>query len=227
MTEIQPGRRIGIIGRGHVGQALQRGWRSAGYEVRTGGKQPEDVREIGEWAQLVVLAVPYSERKNALKELGPAADNKTLIDVTNALDANMKFQGSTKRSGAEELQTMVRDAAVVKAFNTVNAAQMDKGEAAGEPLSIFVAGDDIQAKQEALELAQAVGFETIDAGPLKNARWLETLGFLNIQLSGRPDLGQDCGFHYVHAGGERQRGGARRPREKQAGHTAKSLESSP
>jgi len=192
-------RRIGIIGQGNVGSALERGLAQAGFEVRTSDSDPGNVRDVGEWAELLVLAVPYGARQDAIDTLGDAVEEKTVIDVTNALDEDYGFAGSARRSGAEELQDMAGSGAcVVKAFNTVFADQMDKGEAAGQALTVFVAGDDPRAKREAVELAEAIGFDGVDAGDLANARWLETLGYLNIQLAQQPGVGRGGGFHFVH-----------------------------
>lgn len=199
-------RRIGIIGQGNVGSALERGLSEAGYEVRTSGSDPQEVRGVGEWGEVLILAVPYGARADAIETLGEAVDEKTLIDVTNALGDGMSFEGSAERSGAEELQDMAgEDTCVVKAFNTVFAAHMDKGGTGGHDLTVFVAGDDEEAKQEALDLAEAIGFDAIDSGPLENARWLETLGYLNIQLAQQPGVGWDGGFHYVRKGAPRSR----------------------
>jgi predicted dinucleotide-binding enzyme len=198
-------RRVGIIGQGQVGSALERGLADAGYEVRTSSSDPQEVRDVGQWGEVLVLAVPFDARADAVRTLGDAITEKTVIDVTNALGEGYTFAGSTERSGAEELQEMAGDdACVVKAFNTVFATHMDKGGTGGEPLTVFVAGDDEEAKQEAADLAEAIGFDTVDSGPLENARWLETLGYLNIQLAQQPGVGGDGGFQYVRKGARRR-----------------------
>jgi predicted dinucleotide-binding enzyme len=199
-------RKIGIIGQGNVGSALHRGLANAGYEVRTTGKDPAQVQEIGQWAQLTILAVPFGEREEAIRDLGTGVEGKPLVDVTNALGVGMSWIGSTTKSGAEEVQEWAQGSRVVKAFNTVFAHHMDKGNIAGEPLSAFVAGDDAGAKEAVLEMCDALGFEAIDAGPLRNTRFLEPLAYLNIDLAGKQGLGWDCGFHYVQGGVKARRG---------------------
>lgn len=47
-------------------------------------------------------------------------------------------------------------------------------------------------------LAREIGFDAVNAGPLQNARWLETLGYLNIQLGYVVGHGPGTGFHYIH-----------------------------
>lgn len=191
--------RIGIIGNGNVGSALEKGIKNTKHEVRTTGHDPKQVREVADWAETIVLAVPYDQRENAMQRMGNACDGKTIVDVTNALGEGGRFLGSVERSGAEELQRNHQETSVVKAFNTVFAQNMSNGNAQGEPLSLFVAGDD-QGKDHVLELGNELGFDTIDAGPLENARYLETLGFLNITLGYGQELGTDSGFRYVHPG---------------------------
>jgi len=52
----------------------------------------------------------------------------------------------------------------------------------GQALSALIAGDDAGSKGTVIELAKSIGFEAVDAGPLRNARLLEPLGYLNIKL---------------------------------------------
>ena len=190
--------KVAIIGKGSVGSALQRGLQRVGCEVRTTGKQPAEVRESAAWAELVFLAVPFAAIDETLKELGDAVKGKVLVDVTNALTPDYQLALGCTTSGAEELQKKAASAKVVKAFNTVFAIHMDKGKVKGETLTLFVAGDDAGAKERVLQLGRDLGFDALDAGPLRNARWLETLGYFNIQLAFTQKLGSETGFRYVH-----------------------------
>jgi len=189
--------KIGIIGHGRVGSALERGLVRAGFEVRAVGHDADAVRGCGEWADVIVLAVPFRAIEETIEELDDTLDGKVVLDVTNALDEHMQLVQSDK-SGAEQLQEIAPSAHVVKIFNTVFAQHMDSGSVDGESLTAFVAGDDHEAKETAIELAEAIGFDAVDAGPLTNARWLETLGFLNIQLGYVEKMGPDIGFKLVH-----------------------------
>ncbi|HVM45176.1 MAG TPA: NAD(P)-binding domain-containing protein [Candidatus Thermoplasmatota archaeon] len=190
--------KIGIIGDGNVGSALTNGLTRAGHEVQAVGKEPRKVKEIGQWADTLILAVPFGERENALRELGDVG-RKVLVDVTNALGEDMGLAVDPRQeSGAEQLQRMAKGAKVVKAFNTVFAQHMDTGRLHGEALTALVAADDEGAKRQVIELARAIGFDAVDAGPLQNARWLETLGLLNIRLGYGVGLGPAMGFRLVH-----------------------------
>jgi predicted dinucleotide-binding enzyme len=83
--------KIGIIGDGHVGTALRRGLERAGYQVRSVGKQPAHVHETGNWAEVIVLAVPYGAIDDVLGALGDGVEGKTVVDVTNALTPDMQL----------------------------------------------------------------------------------------------------------------------------------------
>jgi predicted dinucleotide-binding enzyme len=194
-------RRIGIIGDGNVGTALTQGLTRAGYEAQPVGREPGRVREVAAWGDVIVLAVPFPERENAVREMGGAYAGKVLIDVTNALDDKLGYVLNDKReSGAEQLQKMAQGAKVVKAFNTVFAQNMSTGQLYGERLTAFAASDDEPARQRVVKIAQDIGFDGVDAGPLENARWLETLGVLNVRLGYQMNMGPGIGFKLVHPG---------------------------
>jgi predicted dinucleotide-binding enzyme len=66
------------------------------------------------------------------------------------------------------------------------------------PWDSLLNGDDVGAKEQVLALGQGMGFDPVDAGLLKNARWLETLGYFNIQLGYMLKMGTAIGFKLVH-----------------------------
>jgi predicted dinucleotide-binding enzyme len=191
--------KIAVIGNGNVGSALRRGLERAGYEVKSVAKDPPRVRETAAWGQVIILAVPYSAVDEAIREMGDAVRGKPLIDATNALTPDYQLALGFTTSGAEELQKKAPSARVVKAFNTVFAEHMATGQVKGTALTLFVAGDDGSAKEQVLGLGRDIGFDSVDAGPLKNARWLETLGYLNIQLGYTLKMGTQIGFKLLHA----------------------------
>jgi predicted dinucleotide-binding enzyme len=196
--------KIAVIGNGNVGTALQQGAQRAGYEVRATSADPKEVREAGAWADIVILAIPAPAREDAIKNLGDLK-GKTLVDPTNLLNADWSYAGDIKKSGAEQVQEWAAGAHVVKAFNTVFAQNQATGKVKGESLSLLVAGDDADAKKQVMELGTAIGFAAVDVGSLSNARYLEALGFLNIQLGyGATKYGTDFGFKVVgNLGGAR------------------------
>lgn len=198
-------KRIGMIGNGHVGSALARGLTRAGHEVRAVGDDPDAVRDTAEWAQVVFLAVPFAAVAAAADAAGRGLDGKPVVDVTNAIGPDRQLAVGFTTSGAEELQRRVPRARVVKAFNTVFAARMEDGRAGGENLSVFAAGDDEDARRQVLELARDIGFDAVDAGPLRSARLLEPMAMFNIQLGYGLGLGTDIGLRLVRASEVRAR----------------------
>ncbi|HEY5928541.1 MAG TPA: NADPH-dependent F420 reductase [Kofleriaceae bacterium] len=190
---------IAIIGTGNVGSALARGLTRARHNVRSIGEDKAAVREAAEWADVVILAVPFGALPDVATTIAQAAEGKTVIDVTNALTADMTLALGFTTSGAEALQMQLPGARVVKAFNTQFAQHMDSGRLRDQRLTTFVAGDDAAAKRTVLDLASSIGFDAIDAGPLANARLLEPLGFLNIQLGYVLGLGTQIGLQLIRA----------------------------
>jgi len=190
---------IAIIGDGNVGSALARGLGRAGHEVRAVGKDPGTVRDTARWGEVVFLAVPFGALDDVVKTAGEALQRKTVVDVTNALDANMNLAVGLTTSGAEELQKKLPKSRIVKAFHTVFAQHMDSGKLGEQQLTTFVASDDAGAKADVLGLAADIGFDAVDAGPLKNARFLEPFALLNIQLGYALGLGTQIGFKLLRA----------------------------
>ncbi len=190
--------KIGIIGDGNVGRALARGLKRAGHEVRAVGNDGAAIRDAAASAELVVVAVPFGAIDDVVKAAGEVLAGKTVVDVTNALDANMNLAVGFTTSGAEELQKKLPKSRVVKAFNTVFAQHMDSGKVGDERLTAFVASDDESSRKQVVELARSIGFDPVDAGPLKNARLLEPLAYFNIQLGYGLGMGTEIGFKLLH-----------------------------
>jgi predicted dinucleotide-binding enzyme len=189
---------ITIIGDGNVGQALARGLTKAGHNVTSTGNDPARVRELAASGEVVFLAVPFGALDAVAASIGNAADGKPVVDVTNALTPQFSLAVGFTTSGAEELQKKLPGARVVKAFNTTFASTMDSGTVKGEQLTAFVASDDAEAKATVQDLARGIGFDAVDAGPLANARLLEPMAFLNIQMAFALGLGHEIGLKVVH-----------------------------
>jgi hypothetical protein len=111
--------KIGILGKGHVGNALATGLSHAGHEIKFGHRDPEEpVAEAAKWGEVIIFAVPHDAVADVAEAVGSAADGKVLVDVTNAIGDNMGLAVGFSTSAAEELQKMLPKARVVKAFNT-------------------------------------------------------------------------------------------------------------
>ena len=190
--------KVAIIGKGMVGTAIGKGLVQKGYEVKFGHRDPkEPVTEAAKWGDLIILAVPYSAVKDATRAIGSAADGKILLDVTNAIASNGDLAIGFTTSAAEELQKKMPNAKVVKAFNTVFAANQSTGKVGKEQLTFFVASDDPSAKGTVMKMGQDIGFDPVDAGPLKSARYLEPMAMLIINLAFTLGMGTNIGYKLV------------------------------
>lgn len=187
--------KIAIIGAGNVGKALAGSLQRAGHDIVLSASTPQSAEQAAgqlgvraaesnaeavRQANVVVLAVPYQATAEIVPEIAEVAADRVIVDVTNPLTSD--YSGlATETSAAEEIQQRLPEAKVVKAFNTLFASN----QANPEEADAFVAGDDPDAKQEVMSLADAMGMSPIDVGPLKNARYLEGMAFVNIGLNAR------------------------------------------
>ncbi len=189
--------KIGIIGKGNVGTALAKGL-SGKHEVKFGHRDPkEPVVDAARWGEVIVFAVPHGAVADVAEAVGSAADGKVVVDVTNVLTPNMELAFGFTTSGAEELQKKLPKARVVKAFNTVFAQNQSKGKIGNEQLTLFLAGDDAKAKQTVKQLGRDIGFDPVDCGALKAARYLEPMAVLMINLGYGLGMGTKIGFKLV------------------------------
>jgi predicted dinucleotide-binding enzyme len=142
-------------------------------------------------ADVVVLASWYAVNLQTAKEQAPALRGKVVIDISNPL--NESYDALVTEGGpsaAENIQAAVGEGAkVVKAFNTTFAGTLVAGNVAGQTLDVFLAGDDVVAKQTVASLVGSGGLNAIDAGELIRARQLEALGLLGITLQSRLNTG--------------------------------------
>ncbi len=134
---------------------------------------------------VVVLAVPYAAAVPLVQEYGDALDGKVIIDISNPVDQTT-FAGVLTPPGisaAEEVAAAAPAGAhVVKAFNTTFAEPLRQGQVRGQPLDVFLAGDDADARTTVAGIVRAGGLRPIDAGDLNRARALEWVGLLHISL---------------------------------------------
>ena len=108
-----------------------------------------------------------------------------VVDITNPV--NETFDGLVTPpdgSAAQELAALASGARLVKAFNTTFATTLRAGDVAGQPLDVFMAGDDDHAKRAVAQLAEDGGLRPVDVGPLGRARELEAAGFLHMTVQG-------------------------------------------
>jgi predicted dinucleotide-binding enzyme len=196
--------RVTIIGTGNMARAIATRALAGGHHVSVIGTHIAKAEElademVGEGpvqaseeiaSDLVVLAVPYTQAPHVVRQYADQLDGAVVVDVTNPVDLSvMEPLGSDWvdpfGSGAEVIAVEAPEgASVVKAFNTTFAGTLVAGTVAGQPLDVFIAGDDDDAKARVSQLARDGGLRPIDAGPLRRARELEALGFLHMAIQG-------------------------------------------
>jgi predicted dinucleotide-binding enzyme len=140
--------------------------------------------EVAARADIVIAATPFGEEVSALRAAGDLA-GKVVISLSNPVTPDLSGLaiGHTT-SAAEEVAKALPGAKVVKAFNTIFAQIVVEGPdlGGGQRAPVLYAGDDASAKDRVRTLAESIGFDTLDCGPLVNARYLEPLGMLTIHL---------------------------------------------
>lgn len=201
---------IAIIGAGQVGQALARAFRRAGHSVVFGVREAEadgaERRAIAAavaGADLSILAVPFNAAGGILAD--PVFAGRIVVDATNPLAMGEHGLGLTTghvSSGAEQIAAAAPHARVVKAFNQTGFENMADAAGYRAPPVMFVASDDAEATRRVMDLAEDVGFEAIDAGPLRQARLLEPLAMLWIELARKRGQGANFAFHLQRRGTE-------------------------
>jgi predicted dinucleotide-binding enzyme len=133
---------------------------------------------------VVVFAVWYGTNIELAKQLGSKLAGKVVVDIANPL--NSTYDGlatAPDSSSAEDLAKAIASGAkVVKAFDTTYAGTLLTGQVAGQPLDVFIAGDDADAKAKVAQIVTDGGMRAVDAGPLSRARQIEAMQFLHIKV---------------------------------------------
>ncbi len=201
--------KIGVIGNGNMGGALGKLWSSRGHKIMFGSRNPESVKTMAgispnvnsgsipdavRFGEVTLLAVPWAGVENALRLAGPMS-GKILIDCTNPLSENyMSLVVGFDTSGAEEIAKMAPGARVVKAFNTVASGVLARPKFDDVDATVLYCGDDSEAKKVVAGLIKELGFEAIDSGPLMNARYLEPMAEMFVQLMFAQNMGFDMAW---------------------------------
>ncbi|ULQ54031.1 NAD(P)-binding domain-containing protein [Flavihumibacter fluvii] len=188
---------IAIIGAtGNMGAALAKRLAKGNYRILLFGKKENTLQELEQsiirdypfadiepitcsyaasWeADIILLAVPYVAEKEIAARIRDVANQKIVISITNPLNEN--FDGLLTPSGssaAEELQKLLPHSKVIKAFNTIFAAELAAPAMNTQSMEVPVAGDDAEALSAVCELVQIAGFRPVIKGTLAASRLLE------------------------------------------------------
>lgn len=194
--------KIGIIGSGIVGQVLANAFHQEGHQVQLGTRNTEKEEVLkfkaanpaiatgsfaatAEFGELLVLATGGLVTEEAIKLAGAANfSGKTVIDATNPIAAAppvngvLQFFTGPNESLMERLQAVLPEAKLVKAFNSVGNAFMYKPHFPGGQPTMFIAGNDDDAKKTVSDILTSFGWETEDMGKAEAARAIEPLCIL-------------------------------------------------
>jgi predicted dinucleotide-binding enzyme len=206
--------KIAIIGAGNVGGALGANWAKKGHDVIFGARDPKSektqallqkigtraraatVAEAAASADVIVLSTPWPATEAAVRSMGDLK-GKIILDATNPLTRGpdgIALEIGHAISGGEKVQGWAAGAAVFKTLNTTGFDNMTNPEFKGVKSVMFVAGDDAANKPKVTKLVSDLGFDVIDAGPLRNARLLEAHAMLWIDLALVRGQGRDFAF---------------------------------
>ncbi|MEZ0483332.1 NADPH-dependent F420 reductase [Fibrella aquatica] len=150
-------------------------------------------------ADIIILAVPYSAEAELAKKIEAVANQKIVVSIANPL--NETYSGlvtAPDSSAAEELQKLLPNARVVKAFSTVFAADFATPIIAGQQVDTFIAGNDADAVETVSDLVATAGFNPIVAGDLSVSRTLENMTLLLIQLTIKNGYNWLAGWKVLH-----------------------------
>lgn len=190
--------KVGIIGTGNVGGALARSLVAAGHSVTLAGRDQDklgsvaaatgatagSVADAAAGADIVVLAVYWPAPTELAPQIAAVNPGTVIVDVTNPVTADFSgplFPGGP--SASERLQELVPGTPVVKAFNTLFAANLADSAGHGVEIDGLFAADDAAAGAQVAELIASIGLRPVKVGGLVRARELEALAWLNITLN--------------------------------------------
>ena len=150
-------------------------------------------------ADIFILAVPYAAEAEIVAEIKGLAEGKIVISITNPINNDLSgLVTQPGTSAAEELQKLLPQSKVVKAFNTTFAADFTHPVIDGKQVDSFIAGDDEEAVKTVSQLVKTAGFNPIVAGGLQVSRTLENMQLLLMQLGLKYDYNWLAGWKILH-----------------------------
>lgn len=208
--------KIGIIGAGNIATGLGRFWAKHGHELffsysRDAEKlrraaagvdpkaKPGSPAEAVAFADVVVLAVPYTAVPDAVSAAGSLA-GKLLFSTVNALKPDYSgLAVGTTTSAAEEISKLAPGARVVEGLPAfAEVLNSDNQKIEGQQPTVFVSGDDADGKKVVATLLSECELHVVDAGPLWSARYVEPAMMLLVDLAYAQKMGGRVGFKLLH-----------------------------
>jgi 8-hydroxy-5-deazaflavin:NADPH oxidoreductase len=213
---------IAIIGAtGNMGSAISKSLAKGNYRLLLKAGKQEEINKLvkqirdnnpsadvdtmpcpteASWeADIIILAVPFEAEKELAEKIKEVANQKIVISIANPL--NKTYDGLVTTPGtsaAEELQKLLPNSKVIKAFNTTFAADFSDPVIDGKQVDAFIAGNDEEALETVKELVSTAGFNPILAGNLSVSRTLESMQLLLIQLGMKYNYNWLAGWKILH-----------------------------
>ncbi|MGI5427734.1 NADPH-dependent F420 reductase [Streptomyces sp. CA-179760] len=190
--------RIGLLGTGNVARALAHGWSATGHDVLLGSRRPEERTDLGlpvgspseaaAHAEVLVNATPGTVSVELLRSIGaPALAGIPLIDVGVGLSDDFVELSHPNSSLGEQIQDAFPLTPVVKTLCTMDSTVMTAPGDLDGPSTVFLSGDDAEAKRTAGRLLNDLGWPTssqLDIGGIRTARGQEHFALLFMGIAG-------------------------------------------
>jgi predicted dinucleotide-binding enzyme len=192
--------KVGILGSGDVGKTLAKGFLKHGYQVAIGSDHAEKLAEFkrenpqmetvtfeqaAQSGDIVVLCIKGTIAEKIIEKIKRHLSGKTVIDTTNPIadappeNGVLKYFTSFEQSLMERLQKIAPDAQFVKAFNSIGSGLMINPDFRDNTKpTMFICGNNDDAKKKVHEILEKFGFETEDMGKAESARAIEPLCML-------------------------------------------------
>ncbi len=195
---------VTIIGSGHMANGIGTRMVTGGHTVTVMDRDLEKAKALAttlggvkgtatfaktlndplDGGEVIILALPYSAVPSVIEHFADQWKGKVVVDISNPVNfQTFELIPPAGTSGAEEVAKLLpAGAKLVKAFNTTFAGTLVQAEVKGEPLDVFIAGDDAEAKATVAKLITDGGLRPLDAGPLKRAQALEAMQLVHMTL---------------------------------------------
>ncbi len=183
---------ITIFGKGNMGTVIGKNFEETGNDV----SYYDSRSHADHLGDIVIMAVPYAALKKLAQSYHDELKGRIVVDITNPLnfDTFDSLVVPADSSAAQELQAMLPQSKVLKAFNTNFAATLGTGKVGDTQTTVLVAGDDEDAKASFINALSDSPLAVLNAGKLKRARELEATGFLEMTLAASKQITWNGGF---------------------------------
>ena len=206
--------KVAILGTGKMGGTLGMLLASSGIDIVYGSRDAIETKEkfsdykniyvttysdAIDKSDVIIIATPWAFTIDLLSEFKLKFDGKIVVDMTNPLSPDVSsLTVGGNDSSAERIKDVLPDAHIVKSFNAITADNLPEPICHNEKTQAFYCSDHEDARNTAKQLIEVLGYEPVDCGALTNARYLESMAMLWIQLAFWEDRGSDLRFKMIN-----------------------------